>query len=87
MDDNSVPLSRVVAGTLSTIAMLMIVSAWIVALSDDYHVGIMVGITAMPVVAAAAVSWIRCYSLRVCSMLRATSHLRGSDGGSVYSIH
>lgn len=86
MYDNSVPLSRVLAFTLSAVGVLLVAVAWAIGAADNWHIGIMFGLTAVPVVAAAAVAWVRCYSLRICALLSATSHLRGEDG-RMHSVH
>ena len=76
MHDNAIPISRVVTGALWTWVLLLLTAAWIVwGVAGQHGAGVMLGLTACASSAAAATAQIRCYTLRVCALLRVTSGL------------
>lgn len=71
MNDTTVPINWLISYTSWALAALTLASAWLVTLVADQQVGAMLGITALCFSAIAAVSQIRCYVVRLCSLLRA----------------
>jgi len=75
MHDSTVQLSRVIATALWTCVGILLAAAWILILflPSAWAIAGMLGGTACATSAAAAVAHIRCYSARICSLIRATS--------------
>lgn len=70
MTDTTVPLARVVTFVLWTLGAFALIAAWVVTLTASHATGDLLGITAIVFCAVAGVSQIRCYVLRVCTLLR-----------------
>lgn len=83
MHDNSIPTSRVITGALWTWVILVLLAAWIVFAVGYHELAAMLGLTACASSAAAATAQIRCYTLRVCALLRVTAGLDGGDAPTV----
>lgn len=89
----SVPLGKLVAIVMWAIASVCVGSAWalyLVTAPDDRLLGptslfVLSGVYALSV---AVVLTIRCYLLRVCRLIRATSGLRAPDPelGDLYAV-
>lgn len=75
MHDGSIQVSRVISGSLWLLTCLIYLAAWIVGLAVSWRVGVLLGFTGCLVCCMAGVSQIRCYSLRMCGLVRATAGL------------
>ncbi len=75
MRDNDVSLSKLVTIILWVLSAFVFLADWAIWFAGYRDLAIMVGTTAILVVSAAAVSQIRCYSLRICGLLRAIGGL------------
>lgn len=69
MIDRSVSASKIEAGVLWGLVILLILGAWAVAFVH-WQAAILVGVTACALSAGAATMQIRCYVIRVCALLR-----------------
>lgn len=72
MQESSIPLSRILAVTLWASVGGLMIAAWSVLAAGSAEVATMLGLMACATSAGAAVANIRSYSLRVCSLIRAT---------------
>ena len=72
MYDGSVSTSKLITIALWAWVILLLSAAWIVWALGKHEGAAMLGFTACASSAAAATSQIRCYSLRVCALMRVT---------------
>lgn len=86
MNETAVPINRLICYAFWALAGLTLAAAWVVALVADHAVGDMLGITALCFTAIAAVSQIRCYVVRLCSLLR-TLRSERDQAGDLHSVH
>lgn len=87
MNDTAVPINRLIAYTFWALAGLTMIAAWLVILIAGHPVGYMLGLTALCFIGVAAVSQIRCYVVRLCSLLRAyESADRASAAADLHAI-
>lgn len=87
MQDSSIPASRVISFALWAVVAGFMIAAWLVLFAGEADVAIMIGLTGCVAAATAAVATIRCYSLRLCAVLRIISiNQRGQDGGDGRSV-
>ena len=76
MRDSSISTSKLVTALLWAWVTLLFAAAWLVwALDRDSDLWMMLALTGCVSSAMAATSQIRCYSLRICGLLRATARL------------
>jgi len=73
MQDSSIPTSRLITAALWAIVAIIMGTAWLLVGLGHRTAANMLGLTGCATSAAAAVSSIRCYTLRICALLRATS--------------
>ena len=85
MTENYVSICRVVVTTVWGSAAGMLAAAWVLAIAaGDWHVGVMLAMTAVVVSVVSAVLHVRLYFSRSCSLLRA---LHGVEGGERAPLH
>lgn len=86
MQDSSVPTSKLIAAALWTVAITIMAAAWVTWMAgDDPGLALMIAASAVLPAAGAGVAQIRCYSLRVCGLLRVMAADQG-DRPPVRSI-
>jgi hypothetical protein len=78
MHDGAIPTSKLITATLWGWVALVILTAWLTWFLGYHGLAMMFGFTACALSAVAAASQIRCYSLRLCGVIRAVS---GPDEG------
>lgn len=66
-------MSKIVTVCLWTITLFSFVASWAVWFLHDERMAVMLATTAVIPLAAAVLSQIRCYTLRVCEVMRVTS--------------
>lgn len=75
MNDSTVETSKLITALLWTLVSLLGLAAWVTWAAGTEDVWMMLAFTACATSAVAATSQIRCYTLRVCGMLRAKQDL------------
>lgn len=73
MNSRTIATDVVVTITLWALVAVFFTAAWVLHLTHHHEVAVMVALTGCPVVALAMVGQIRCYTRRVCGLVRATS--------------
>ena len=77
MRDGQVPTSKIITFVLWAWTGFVLIGAWAAWLAGRHELAAMVGFTACASSAVAATSQIRCYTLRVCGLLRIVGSLDG----------
>lgn len=72
MVDHRMSAYIVVAGALWAVTFTLIAAAWITTLVGHQPVGMLLGLTGCVTSAAAATAHVKTFSLRVCSVMRAS---------------
>lgn len=80
MNNKTVSTDVVATMALWSISAVFVIAAWATYLTGHHELAIMLALTGGPVVAAAMTSQVRCYTRRVCGLVRAT-RLDGDDAG------
>jgi hypothetical protein len=75
MHDGSIQISRLITAVLWITTGLFYLAAWIVTLSASWHIGAMLALTGCLFAGMAGVSQVRCYSMRICGLMRMTAGL------------
>lgn len=80
MNSRTISTDAVITGTLWVLTGAFFVASWLVYFAGHQELALMIALSGCPVVAAAMVGQIRCYTRRVCGLVRAT-RLEGGDAG------
>jgi hypothetical protein len=83
MHDNAISLSKLITAALWAWVALLFAAAWGTWLWHDSDIWMMLAFTGCASSALAATAQIRCYSLRICGLLRATA---GTSPADVHSL-
>jgi hypothetical protein len=75
MHDGSIQISRLITAVLWITTALLYAAAWVVTLTASWHIGAMLAFTGCLFAGLAGVSQVRCYSLRICGLMRVTAGL------------
>jgi hypothetical protein len=86
MNDSSIQTSNLITAVLWMAVAALLAAAWIVALVGPWQIAMMLGFSTCATAAAAAVSHIRCYALRIIGLVRAVSGL-GAPPAEATDIH
>lgn len=87
MNERTTSTDMVVAGIAWTVVVLLLTSGWLLLGAGNWQVGLMLGLTACAASAFAAVRHIRCYTVRLCALVRNCAGLVDSqDGASLHSL-
>lgn len=86
MHDTAIPASRLITIALWTASVVVLVISWVVWLRGNQSLAVMIGTTAIIIVAAAAVSQIRCYQLRICRLVRMVGGLEPTRS-DLHAVH
>ena len=77
MHDSNIPASRVISYSLWGWVFILMAAAWLVSFVGDWHVAVLLGMTACVLSASAAAYQIRGYIIRSCRVIARA----GSDDG------
>lgn len=82
MNDNLIPISRIVTVSLWIATLLLCIAAWIAwwLAGPGEDAWMMLGFSTCAMSGVAATAQVRCYTLRVVALLRAVGGLERSDG-------
>lgn len=83
MIEPTVPISRAVAVAAWGLSAVFILAGWVAFFGDHAGLGLMLTLSSMPFMAAAALLMIRCWASRVCNVVRVTSGVIPDDPGVV----
>lgn len=72
MDSGTISTDAVITGTLWALTSVFFVASWTVYFVGIKQLAVMIALSGCPVIAAAMVLQIRCYTRRVCGLVRAT---------------
>lgn len=86
MIDRTFSMNIAIATGLWVLVGLLLASAWLVMLVGDWHVAAMLGFTSCVSCGLAVTGQFRCYTMRLCAMLRAAAGLQIEDGGELHSF-
>jgi hypothetical protein len=86
MHDSSIQLSRLITAVLWFMAASMFLAAWTVALFANWHVAVMLGFTGCLFACLAGVSQVRCYTLRICGLVRVVGGLEIPEPADLRSM-
>lgn len=86
MRDSTVQTSRLITTLLWTVVSLLLAASWVTWATGTRSVWMMLAFTGCLTSAVAAVSQIRCYTLRVCGLLRATGVIEGERTPELHSL-
>lgn len=86
MNDTSISTSRLITATLWVLAGLTFAAAWVAWWATDHELAVMIATTGVLPLGAAATSQVRCYTLRVCGLLRATGGFERERTPELHSL-
>lgn len=84
MNSGTISTDAVFTGALWVLTLVDFVAAWVVYFTGSAELAVMIALSGCPLVAGAVVGQIRCYTHRVCGLVRAT-RLEG-DAADVRSL-
>lgn len=86
MRDSQISASKIITAGLWAWVLVVLAAAWVVWLAGHHQLAAMFGFTSCASSAVAATGQIRCYTLRVCGLLRAVGGLDIPESGEVRSL-
>lgn len=86
-DSTAIPLPIVIAYTLWTLVVVTLLATWILMAVEQDRVAIIMGLTSGVIAPAAAACTVRCYFVRLSSLVRITSGLNGAQGPVIAELH
>lgn len=78
MNSRSVSTDAVITGALWALTAAFFLAAWLVFFAGHAELAVMIALSGCPIVAGALAGQIRCYTQRICGLVRAT-RLDGDD--------
>jgi hypothetical protein len=86
MEEGSISTNRIVTVVLWLTAGLMFFAAWVTWFAGLDTLGLMLGLTACPVVACAVISQVRAYSSRILALVRITGGLEQPPTAEIHTV-
>lgn len=86
MQDSTVATSKLITSALWAWVAALFIAAWLTYAITTHDIWMMLAFTGCASSALAATSQIRCYSLRICGLLRVASGLGAPRSADVHSL-